>query len=378
MKLICSQSELSKHLALVGRAVPSRPTHPVLATILVIADQESQAIQLTAFDLSLGIQSQFSAQVQASGKLTLPAKVLTDIVSRLPSGELTIETTDNNHAVTITSTSGQYQLRGMNAEEFPALPEIDHKEVIQVSGEHLSEGLKGVLFAASSDETKQVITGVHVKALDDGFEFAATDGHRLSIVHPIFEDTGDSSPSTALEVNVPAKALLELVRLLASHSESIVNVQTDQSQIVFDFGTQVLTSRLLEGQYPNYNQLVPARFSREVAVDRKLFLSSLERIAVLGDQRNNVVRMQLAPENQQLTLLVDAQDVGNGKEEIPAQISGDALEIAFNIRYVLDGLKALQSSSVLMRCNTATSPAVLNPTEGVKVCYLIMPVQVKI
>ncbi len=402
MKLVCSQNNLSTNLSLVSRAVSSRPNHPILANVLLIADPESQQVKLSAFDLSLGIQTSFPAEVEKGGKLTLPAKLLNDIVSRLPEGEITLEegtgnaATEASHVVTLTCASGRYQVRGMGAEEFPALPVVEDGEVTQLPVESLIEGLRSSLFATSSDDTKQILTGVHLTIQADGLEFAATDGHRLAVVQTANLEDGAELPkpakgkgktaakesstkelAEALDVTIPAKALQELTKMLERQTGDSVAVKFDQSQVVFEWTDQRLTSRLLEGQYPNYNQLIPRQFARQMACDRRLLLSALERIAVLADQKNNIVKLSLDGVNQQLSLSVDAQDVGSGKETIPAQITGDELDIAFNVKYLMDGLKVITTSEVQMQLNSATSPAILTPLGGVKMMYLVMPVQIR-
>jgi DNA polymerase III subunit beta len=380
MKLVCTQNSLSTHLSLVSRAVATRPTHPVLANVLLVADQDSQQIRLSAFDLSLGIQTSFSAQVAQSGKLTLPAKLLTDIVSRLPDGDLSLDDGGDeadSTLVTVTCAAGRYQVRGMGVEDFPELPVVDSGEVLQLPIESLVEGLRGSLFSASTDETKQVLTGVHLTIQPDGLEFAATDGHRLSVVRTLSEESATATPERELDVTIPAKALQELSKMLDRRMGDTVAVHFDQSQVVFDWTDQRLTSRLLEGQYPNYRQLIPRQFSRQLTIDRRLLLSALERIAVLADQKNNIVKLILNGATQELALAVDAQDVGSGREAIAAQISGDDLEVAFNVRYLMEGLKVLNTSDVQLQLTTATSPAILTPLGGTKMTYLVMPVQVR-
>jgi DNA polymerase III subunit beta len=385
MKLVCAQNIFSTNLALVSRAVSARPTHPVLANVLLVADVETQKVKLSAFDLSLGIQTTFSADVETGGKLTIPAKLLNDIVSRLPDGDITLDdgaeegvVSESSLLTILSSTSGRYQVRGMGAEDFPELPVVENGEVAQLPVEAFIEGLHGSLFAASSDETKQVLTGVHLSLQAEGLEFAATDGHRLAVVETIAEEGAPvNDAALALKVTIPAKALQELAKMLDKQTGAIVTVKFDQSQVVFEWTDQRLTSRLLEGQYPNYRQLVPKQFARQLTVERRLLLSSLERIAVLADQKNNIVKLSINSGAQEIALSVDAQDVGSGREVFPAQITGEDLEVAFNVKYLMDGLKVITTSEVQMQLNTATSPTVLSPLGGMKMTYLVMPVQVR-
>lgn len=382
MKLNCAQNELNVHLSLVNRAVSSRPSHPVLANILLKADAETQRVSLTGFDLSLGVQTSFAAQVEEGGILTLPAKLLSDIISRLSEGEVTLDDEAGEFLATITSTSGRYQVRGMSASEYPELPTIDDGDVAYLPVEALSEGLRGSLFSTSSDETKQVLTGVHVTVDAETLEFAATDGHRLAVVQAVNANGEGETPKpegkAEFDVTVPGKALRELERMIQmQQSTDAIAVHFDQGQLVFEWANQRLTSRLLEGQYPNYRQLIPRQFSRQMTADRRLFISALERIAVMADQKNSIIKMSMDASQQELVVSVDAQDVGSARESIPAQISGDDLDIAFNVRYLLEGLKALTTSEVQMQFNTATSPSVLTPLGGMKMTYLVMPVQIR-
>lgn len=454
MKLVCTQSDLNTNLSLVSRAVPSRPTHPVLGNVLLAADKQTQQVTLTAFDLSLGIQTSFVATVEDSGEIAIPAKLLNDIVSRLPEGEITLEDEEGAAAsvsvnarghdspqavpndlesgigtalpqedriiVTLTSTSGRYQMRGMSAGEFPELPQVEAGVAVRLPTEALVEGLRGSLFATSSDETKQVLTGVHLTMQQDSLEFAATDGHRLAVVQTTNQDSADSASEAApeelavatsgasgeqiepaahtspLEFTVPARALREIERMLGMRqSTDTVSLHFEQGQIVFQGGEQTLsnseavqstgslpryyrlTTRTLEGQYPAYRQLIPRQFQRQITIERRQLLSAVERIAVLADQKNNIVKFSIDNENQQLALSVEAQDVGSGQEAMSAQVSGDSIDIAFNVKYLIDGLKALSTSDIQMQMNAANSPVILTPLGGLKMIYLIMPVQLR-
>lgn len=374
MKFVCSQRDLNTHLSIVSRAVPSRPNKPVLANILVKVDEDTQRIVLTSFDETLGIQTSFSAHVDAGGILTVPAKLLGDIVAKLPPEDLDFNQSDTEPVITLTCSSGQYQVRGMEAADYPNLPLVEDGQIASVSADSILEGLRGALFATSSDETKQVLTGVHVVAEPENLEFAATDGHRLAVVQSV----DDSGTDLAIDVTVPGKALRELERLLQAYQGAEpITLRFDPTQVVFELGYQRITTRLLDGQYPNYRQLIPKKFERQLTIDRKQLMSALERIGVLADQRNNIVKLSIAGSEQTLALSVEAQEVGSGREEMSAQVTGDDLDIAFNVRYLLEGLRALPSAEIQLQCNSATSPAILTPVSGLQMTYLVMPVQIR-
>lgn len=382
MKLVCTQNDLNSNLSLVSRAVPSKPTHPVLANVLLTADEEQQRVSLTAFDLSLGIRTSFAATVEAGGTLTLPAKLLNDIVSRLPEAEITIDDEAGDNLVTIAVSGGRYQIRGMGTEEFPELPMVEDGKTINIPSEALIAGLHGSLFATSSDETKQVLTGVHFTSQEDGIEFAATDGHRLAVVQtevaPGDEEETVSEPMTELKVTVPGRALREVERMLGTR-QSIPSVilHCDRSLVVFEIGDQRLSTRLLEGQYPAYHQLIPHQFTRSATIERKQLLSALERVSVLTDQKNNIVKAKLDSDKQTMALAVEAQDIGSGRESIPIQLSGDDIEIGFNVKYLMDSLKNLTTPEVEMELGNPLSPVVLKPLGGAKATHIIMPVQIR-
>ncbi|MGP0128631.1 MAG: DNA polymerase III subunit beta [cyanobacterium endosymbiont of Rhopalodia musculus] len=390
MEFVCSQSELNSNLSLVSRAVPSRPTHPILGNVLVVVDADKGRVSLTAFDLSLGIETSFSADVNQGGKIALPAKLLNDLVSRLPEGKITLITNkdnleDDTQLIILKSASGQFQLQAMSAEEFPELPTVEGGDTLKLPIAILTEGLKGSLFAASSDEAKQVLTGVHVAGNLDGLEFAATDGHRLAVVKTPLQTEIDGEEEVQrmpegdfarFAVTIPARALRELERMFANRkSTDTVALYVDDAQIVFELGEQRLTSRKLDGIYPSYNQLIPLQFARTVSLDRKRFISSLERVAVLADQRNNLVKCTIDEEKGQVSLSVEAQGLGKAKESIPAQITGESGDVAFNVKYLMDGLKALPTKEFQMQLNAGNQPVILTPLGGIKMIYLVMPVQ---
>jgi DNA polymerase-3 subunit beta len=340
-------------------------------------DFENQRVKLTGFDETLGIQTSFPAQVEAAGELTVPAKLLGDIVARLPAGDLEVSGAETETVITLKCAFGEYQVRGLEAEEYPQLPLVESGQAAQVSAESILEGLRGSLFSTSSDETKQVLTGVHLITEPENLEFAATDGHRLAVVQTV--DQRVEGPDAApMDVTVPGKALRELERILQMYQGTdAITLRFDQTQVIFELGDQRVTTRLLEGQYPNYRQLIPRQFERQITLDRKQLISALERIAVLADQRNNIVKLSIQGAEATLGLSVEAQEVGSGHETLPAQITGEDLEIAFNVRYLLEGLKALPTTEIQLQCNTSTSPAVLTPLGGSKMTYLVMPVQIR-
>ena len=364
MKLVCSQAELNASLQLVSRAVATRPTHPVLANVLLTADAGTGRLSLTGFDLSLGIQTSLPAAVETSGAITLPAKIFGEIVARLATDRpIRLSCPEGEEQLELTNLSGSYRMRGMPADDYPDLPLAQSGTPIRFHAEALVKGLRATLFASSPDENKQLLTGVHLRLDGEGLECAATDGHRLAVQrlsHAVEAAAGPDGEDFA--VTVPARSLRELERILSGRSsQEPLSLFCERGQVVVISADQVLTSRSLDGTYPNYRQLIPPSFQRRLVLDRRAFIAALERVAVLADQHNNVVKISADPAAGTATIRADAQDVGSGSESLAATIEGEAIEIAFNVRYLLDGLKAMASDQVVLQCNASTTPAVLAP-----------------
>lgn len=396
MKLTCSQDALNSNLQCVSRAVAARPTHPVLANVLLTADQGTGKVSLTGFDLSLGIQTTFTAAVEQSGAITLPSRLLADIVSRLsadsplslqaPGSDASSEEGGGSLPFQLTARTGAYTVRGMPAADFPELPMAQSPVAIPLSAQSLRDGLARTLFASSSDEAKQILMGVHLVVSPASLEFAATDGHRLAVVR---QPHGNSAPDPASDtvqqeesfaVTIPARSLRELEHLLSTRkTDETIDLYHDQGQVVFLRADQVVTSRTLDGMYPKYNQLVPDTFSRSFTVGRLPIVTALERVAVLADQQNSVVKLSVAMSERQLRICAEVQDVGRGDESVPlVGGEGSDMDVAFNVRYLLDGLKVIPTPEVTFQMNNPTNPVVLRPHGGdVQFTYLVMPVQIR-
>ena len=376
MKIIIDQQQLSSNLSWVSRAVPARPTHPILSNILVRADKDNQRLDLTAFDLSLGIHTCFEAEIEESGTITVPAKLLNDIVSRLPGGDIEIDDDKSvGEIITLSSATSNYDVRCIPADEYPEIPSVDAYEVTLPSAALMS-GISGTLFSVSGDEIKQTLTGVNIRSTGDGtaLKFASTDGHRLSVVYAECGEAG--SIPTDLEITIPSKALAEVLKMV-SKSES-VSLRFDDVQAVFTANGNTITTRKLDGAYPDYKQLIPSQFETHITLERKPLIDALSRIGVLASQKNDIIKCQIDATNQEISLSVEAADVGNALESMPAQISGDdPKQLAFNVKYLMEGLKVFNSTEIQMQLNAATSPVVLNPFGGVKMTYLVMPVQLR-
>jgi len=385
MKLNCSQFELNAALQLVSKAVSNRPTHPVLANVLLAADEVTGKLRLTGFDLSLGIQTSISASIENSGAITLPAKLFGEIVSKFSNdAPLVLSSDDSTQQVELTSNSGSYQVKGMSADDFPELPLVESGTSLKLNPLSLSSAIKSTLFASSTDDAKQLLTGVNLTFDGYGLESAATDGHRLAILNlnNIISESNDKTISTNIEkfsITLPSKSLREIEKFLSTCDiNEPINLFIDKGQVVFISFDEIITIRALEGSYPNYSQLLPEAFSNVLEFDRKQFIASLERIAVLADQHNNVIKITTDNSAKSIKITTDAQDVGAGSETLPVTFNGESFQIAFNVRYLLDGLKIIDSNLIKLSCNAPTTPAVFSPINSdVNFTYLVMPIQIR-
>ena len=410
IKLVCTQDNLANHLELVSKAVPAKPTHPVLGNVLLVACKKTQRVQLTVFDMRLAIQTSFEANVQSPGDMTIPVGLLSDIVGKFSPGDITLvsrealnregedsedsgnsatlpEAVSNSPVATLIAACGRYQVRGISSEEFPAIPEVKTAQTICIPAETLKEGLKGSLFATATDEGKQILTGVYFKIGQDSLEFAATDGHRLVVLNTSiqgFSKKKQAEIAQPLELTVPAKSLAELERILSSRTSADpveLSYSTESALIEFRWGAQRLVTRCLEGTYPAYPDLLQQDFQHQVTLEKAPFIKAIERIAVLADKKEKTLSIRINSEAQQVSLSL-FREFGNGLEQMAAHVNSDGnFSISFNIKYLLEGAKAIASSQLQMHLTQRDGPAILvpagNPSKPnilMDAKYLLMPI----
>ncbi len=386
MEIACQQSELNIAIQLVNKAVASRPTHPILSNILLTADEMTNKISLTGFDLNLGIQTSFDANVDKSGAITIPSKILSDIVSKLPNeSPVTLKVEENSENILLKSDRGSFNLKGIPSDDYPKLPFVESGTSLDINPSVFLQALKLTMFSSSNDESKQLLTGVNFKFKNKSLESAATDGHRLAVVlneegekfseSKMIDDSDNSEDY--LSVTIPTRSLREIEKLVNTKiKEESIKLFYDKGQVVFISSNQIITTRTLEGSYPNYSQLIPDSFSKMFTFERNSLINSLERIAVLADQQSSVVKININ-NDKFASITADAQDIGNATESLPVSFNCDQIDIAFNVRYLLEGLRVISSENVLLKCNLPTTPAVLVPDDESSFTYLVMPVQVR-
>lgn len=362
LKAVCSRDELTRALGIVSRGVSTRTSVQILAGILLEA--EDGKLQLAATDMELSLRTSLDAKVESGGSVVVPGRLLLELARLLPEAEVTLEHKLEEAVVEVRCGSAIYRLHTYNAEDFPRLPETEGIELHEVERETLLETVARVSRSASRDESRPVLTGVLVRFEPGKLVMAATDSYRLSV-----KETALDAAGLELEAIVPARALTELARIAAEAEKLSLGVH--ENQVVFGTGDAWLTTRRIDGQFPNYKQLVPEAFEYEVSLGREELLDVVRRVSVMA-QRNSPLRLRFA--DGELAISAQTQDVGEARESLPAAFSGEPLEIGFNAEFLRDGVESIAGDQVRLKLISPLRPAVLEG-ESDEFLYLIMPIR---
>jgi DNA polymerase-3 subunit beta len=362
LKITCSKDELVQGLAVVGRAVSTRTSVQILSGILLEA--RGDEVQLAATDMELSLRTAVSARVEGDGAIVLPGRTLVEIARLLPAEEVTIEHRAVESVVHVVSGSASYTLHTYNPEDFPRLPDLTATQTFAVDRDALLETIGRVARAASRDESRPVLTGVLVQFASGRLAMAATDSYRLAV-----KETELSGSAPELEAIVPSRALQELSRVATSGDEVAVGVH--DNQVVFAVDGTWLTTRRIDGQFPNYRQLLPESFEHELTLPRSDLLDVVRRAAVMI-QRATPLQLRFA--DGELTVVARTQEVGESRESLPVSFTGDPLEIGFNADFLRDGLESVEGDDVRVKLISPLRPAVLQG-ETDDFTYLVMPIR---
>jgi DNA polymerase-3 subunit beta len=357
-----AREELAARLAVVSRGVSTRTAVLVLGGIQLRA--EGGKLHLAATDMEVSLRSAVDAQIVEEGTTVVPGRLLLDIARSLPEGEVSIEHKPEEAVVVVTSGSATYRLHTYSTEDFPRLPEIDEATLYAVERDALVETIGRVSRSASRDESRPVLTGILVRFEPGKLVMAATDSYRLAV-----KETPTSGTLPELEAIIPARALQELSRIAGGSDEVQLGVQ--DNHVVFGADGTWLTTRRIDGQFPNYRQLLPEQFEHEVALPREEALDVVRRVSLMA-QRNSPIRLRFS--EGELSVSAITQDVGEARESLPVPYGGDALEIGFNAEFLRDGLESVDSETVTFKLISPLRPAVLEG-EGDDYVYLIMPIR---
>jgi DNA polymerase III subunit beta len=362
LRITCAKDELAQALGVVSRALSTRTSVQILSGILLEA--RSGELRLAATDMELSLRASLAAQIEGDGAIVLPGKTLVDIARLLPGDEVTIEHKPAESVVHVTAGTASYTLNTYNPEDFPRLPELEAVSTFSVERESLLETIQRVARAASRDESRPVLTGVLVQFGGGKLTMAATDSYRLAVKETTFSGTVPD-----LEAIVPGRALQELARVAGSGDGVEIGVQ--ENQVLFSTDGVWLTTRRIDGQFPNYRQLLPESFEHELTIPRVELLEVIRRASVMI-QRATPLQLRFA--EGELTVIARTHEVGESQESLPVAYTGEVLEIGFNADFLRDGLELLDSDDVRVKLISPLRPAVIQG-EGDDFTYLVMPIR---
>jgi DNA polymerase-3 subunit beta len=369
MKITTKRDALFAQLQTVTRAASTRSAVQALSGVQLQA--KGGAIELRATDMEIGLRVPLDGEIAREGAVVLPARLLVDVVRALPGSDVSLELRPSEQDVELVAGSATFHIRTLRLEDFPPFPEAEADGRVTVPGPAFVETVLKVARSASRDETRPVLTGILVSANGTELRMVATDSYRLSVKETTLEAALDGS----FEANVPARALQELTRIVQHGSADDLSVSVRANQVVFEAAGVVLSSRLIDGQFPNYRQLLPDAYEHELQLAGTEITEVVRRISLLA-QKNAPLR--LAFSDGELTVSARTPDVGEAREALPVPFQGEPLEIGFNPEFLRDGLEAVESGDVLLKLISPLRPGLIQAADGSGFQYLLMPIRLNV
>jgi DNA polymerase-3 subunit beta len=363
------QENLARGLQVVSRAVSARSTLPVLNNVLLRT--EDGGLKLTATNLEIGITYWVPGKIETAGAMTVPARLLTDIVNGLPANERVDLEQQAQETLHITAGRFETHVKGIDAEEFPAIPSAGERPTTRIPQNVLRHALEEVTFAAATDEARPILTGVLAKFEGNQLTLAAADNYRIAVkTIPVLDAVEETS------VVVPARSLHELSRVLADTDDPIdLVLSPSRNQILFHLEGVDLVSRLIDGQFPNYQQVIPKSYTTRATVDRDQLLKAVRLASLIASSSANIVKLHVGKDTETGVTVSAAADVGDNKSDVEAQVEGDGTTIAFNARYLIDVLANVGADQFSIELNGPLSPGVFRPVEDGQYVHVVMPVK---
>lgn len=363
MKFQIERDAFLEGLQQVQHVVSTRTTLPILSNVLIEAEEGQ--LRLTTTDLDVGVSGLCKADIEKGGSTTLPARRLVNIIRELPSSDVSVEIDDDNVA-SIRSGPSFFKILGLSRDEFPPLPSFDDAKEFVIDQKVLRDALRKTSYAISTDETRYVLNGILCSFKSNALTMVATDGRRLAMV----EQEIDFPEGNETEVIIPTKAVQELLRLLEDKGD--VKVKLTDSQVVFELGNNILVSKLIEGNYPNYRQVIPSETKERVILEREVLLESVRRVALLTSEKSNSVRLKF--EDDQLAIMANSPDIGEATESLHIKYSGPTITVAFNPEFLMAPLRNLDKDEIYIDLIDDMSPGVIKIDEPF--IYVLMPMRV--
>lgn len=366
MKIKCEQQALAKALNTVYKAVSTRTTIPILKGILMETG-ENNTLKLAASDLDISIERTIPAQIEEPGSVVVSSRLFTEIIRKLPDDEVQIR--EENTAVTITCHSSKFTIVGQMSDEFPVLTEIQELQRISLDKEIFKKMIRRTSFSASTDESRGVLTGVLIELQKDSLSMVALDGFRMAISREMV------SSDKELKMILSARILNEINKILSEEeNEEDFILILDEKKAVIIIGNTRITSRLLEGDYINYKEIIPKISSCRVRAGRRDLMEGIDRASlIVREGKNNLIKLSVQPGQ---IVITSRSEEGNVKEEVPVHTEGEGLEIGFNAKYITDVLKACEEEEIILEFNTNVTPCLVTPEQSEAFIYLILPVRI--
>jgi len=376
MKLSCLQENLNRGLSVVGRAVATRTTLPITNNVLLAT--EKSRLKLVATNLEMAISCWIGAKVEEEGAITVPARLLSEFVSSLPSEKVDISLSPQTKTLGLRCARFEARISGIDAKDFPPIPKVEGGITTKVKVEDLRQGISQVVFAAATEESRPVLTGVDAKFEGDLLTLAAADGFRLAVyklpvVEPISQNT---------EAIIPARTLAELNRLIAEQEEAIeITVNSNKGQALFRLKNVELVSQLIQGSFPNYAQLIPQSYTTRAVVSVTDFLRATKTASIFARDGSGIVRLMIAPGGEltpgKLVISARSEEIGDDVGEIDALVEGTEAKVAFNGKYLTDVLSVLREAQVALETTSPSSPGIVRPVGVDNYIHVVMPMFVQ-
>jgi DNA polymerase-3 subunit beta len=376
MKLSCLQENLNRGLNIVGRAVAARSTLPITQNILLSAEQSR--LKLAATNLEMATTCWIGAKVEEEGQITVPARLLIDFVNSLPNDLIEINLPAASRILELKSGHSQAHINGIDAADFPPIPQINAGITTTIEAANLREGITQVAFVAATEESRPVLTGINTELDGDQLNLVAADGFRLAV----HKTTLGSPVSEKFTVIIPARTLNELNRLLGEQEEPVeITVNKQKSQVLFRLKDAEIVSQLLQGSFPNYSQVIPQSYTTRAVVDISEFLRLAKISSIFARDASGIVRLVITPGAEltpgKVTVSAQAEEVGDNVGEIDALTDGEEAKIAFNVKYLSDVLSVLHQSQVALEVTTPSSPGTIRPIGVDNYVHVVMPMFVQ-
>jgi DNA polymerase-3 subunit beta len=371
MRLRIRKDEILKGLQRIQGVVDKKNTMPVLSNMLLLADDKG--IEIIATDLEIGLRGRYAAEVEKQGAVAVSAKKMYEIVRELPENDLQIRVDEGNW-VKVLSGHAQFKLVGLPKDEYPAMPDVAEEGMIAISGDMLRDMIKKTIFAAGDNDARYVLNGlyVHLAPAKGGItvRMVGTDGHRLALI-----DRSVEAKHAEESVIIPKKAMMELRRLLEEDaSQEGFQIGLSKNHALFKRDGLVMVSKLIDGNYPNYQQVIPAQNTKKVVLSKDLFTHAVKRVSIMAKDKTNAVKVQL--ETNALTLSTNNPEIGEANETLPVEYKGEGLTIGFNSRYLLDVLMAMDRESITLELNDPLSPCLIKEEGNDGYRCVVMPMRV--